>query len=95
MHMQDYVKTVPAAHKVAWTRYPLEFGYFPCKNDIVSGAALSAQGIPPGCASSSEMAVYHMHASQLRLLGAKVAPAVATSYRGVQLEQGAMVVSAQ
>ena len=41
--MQDYVKTVPAAHKVAWTRYPIEFGYFPCKNDIASGAALSVQ----------------------------------------------------
>ena len=41
--MQDYVKTVPRAHKVAWTRYPIEFGYFPCKNDIVSGAALSAK----------------------------------------------------
>jgi UDP-sugar pyrophosphorylase len=41
--MQDYVKSVPAAHKVAWTRYPIEFGYFPCKNDIVSGAALSVQ----------------------------------------------------
>ena len=40
---QDYVKTVPRAHKVAWTRYPIEFGYFPCKNDIVSGAALSAK----------------------------------------------------
>ena len=37
------MKTVPAAHKVAWTRYPIEFGYFPCKNDIVSGAALSVQ----------------------------------------------------
>ena len=23
--------------------YPIEFGYFPCKNDIVSGAALSVQ----------------------------------------------------
>ena len=38
------------------------------------------------------MAVYNVHVSQLRLLGAKVEPAVATSYRGVQLERGAAVV---
>ena len=41
--MQDYVKTVRPSHKVGWTRYPIEFGYFPCKNDIVSAAKLSAQ----------------------------------------------------
>ena len=53
--------------------------------DTLHLALLSAQGIPPGCASSSEMAVYNVHVAQLRLLGAKVEPAVATAYRGVQL----------
>merc|ERR1719271_1744214 len=57
--MQDYVKTVPTSHKVAWTRYPTWLGYFPCKNDIVSAAKLSASGVPPHSASTSEMAVYH------------------------------------
>ena len=35
-----------------------------------------------GCASTSEMAVYHMHATQLRLLGAEVGPPQPASYRG-------------
>jgi len=90
--MQDYVKTVPPEQTVAWTRYPLEFGYHPCKNDILSAARLSAQGIPPGCASTSEMAVYHMHATQLRLLGAEVGPPQPASYRGVAVERGPAVV---
>ena len=38
------------------------------------------------------MAVYNVHVAQLRLLGAVVEPAVAATYRGVQLEQGAAVV---
>ena len=62
--MQDYVKTVPPSQKVAWTRYPQWLGYFPCKNDIISAAKLSASGVPPHSASSSEMAVYHF-----RILG--------------------------
>jgi len=33
-------------HRVGWTRYPLEFGYWPCKNDIVTAAKLSEQVIP-------------------------------------------------
>ena len=93
--MQDYVKTVRPSHKVGWTRYPIEFGYFPCKNDIVSAAKLSAQGIPPGSASSAEMAVYHMHATQLRILGATgVAAPVAASYRGVGVQRGPAIVFA-
>ena len=93
--MQDYVKTVRPSHKVGWTRYPIEFGYFPCKNDIVSAAKLSAQGIPPGSASSAEMAVYHMHATQLRILGAAaVAPPEPASYRGVGVQRGPAIVFA-
>lgn len=43
-----------------------EFGYFPCKNDIVTGAALSARGVPPQTAATAEMAVYGMHGAMLR-----------------------------
>ena len=70
--MQDYVKTVPPSQKVAWTRYPQWLGYFPCKNDIISAAKLSASGVPPHSAFSSEMAVYHFHSQCLRTLGATV-----------------------
>jgi len=90
--MQDYVKTVPPSHKVGWTRYPIEFGYFPCKNDIVSAAKLSATGVPPGSASTAEMAVYHMHATELRLLGAQIPPPQPVSYRGVGCMLSAAVV---
>ena len=38
------------------------------------------------------MAVYNVHVAQLRLLGAVIEPAVAATYRGVRLEQGAAVV---
>ena len=92
--MQDYVKTVPASQKVAWTRYPPWQGYFPCKNDIVSGAKLSASGVPPHSASSSEMAVYHLHAECLRTLGCAVGPPTDQVYRGVSVSVGPAVVLA-
>jgi len=90
--MQDYAKTVPAGHAVGWTRYPTEFGYFPCKNDIDSGAKLSASGVPPHTASTAEMAVYEMHACTLRRLGGEVAPAVTRSFRGVTVGVGPSIV---
>jgi len=89
--MQDYVKTVPSGQKVGWTRYPQEYGYFPCKNDILTGAALSAKDVPPQTASASEMAVYHMHCCSLRRLGAAAAPPLPRSFRGVQVPLGPMV----
>ena len=92
--MQDYVKTVPSDQKVAWTRFPLWLGYFPCKNDILSAAKLSADGVPPHSASSSEMAVYQMHCQSLRTLGAKVAQPSPRTFRGVQVDVGASVVLA-
>ena len=90
--MQDYVKTVNEGQTVGWTRYPLEYGYFPCKNDIVTGAGLSAKGVPPATAASAEMAVYNMHATSLRRLGAAVAPPLPKSYRGVEVPVGPSVV---
>jgi len=92
--MQDYVKTVPAGQIVAWTRFPQWQGYFPCKNDIVSGAALSAKAVPPHTASSSEMAVYHLHAESLRTAGASVAPPANRTFRGVTVSVGPSVVFA-
>ena len=92
--MQDYVKTTPPGQKVAWTRYPNTFGYYPAKNDIVSAAKLSAQGVPPHSASSSEFAVYEMHATSLRLLGAAVAPPTRRTFRGVGVDAGPAVVLA-
>ncbi|KAL1521263.1 hypothetical protein AB1Y20_020932 [Prymnesium parvum] len=89
--MQDYVKTVPHGQKVGWTRYPQEFGYFPCKNDIVTGASLSAKDVPPQTASTAEMAVYNMHCTCLRKLGADVAPPLPRSFRGVGVSVGPMV----
>ena len=91
---QDYVKSALPAHKVAWTRYPLWQGYFPCKNDIVSAAKLSASGVPPHSASSSEMAVYHLHARSLRTIGADIGEASERSFRGVRVEVGPAIVLA-
>ena len=92
--MQDYVKTVPTSHKVAWTRYPTWLGYFPCKNDIVSAAKLSASGVPPHSASTSEMAVYHFHAQSLRTLGATIAEPATKTFRGVSVDVGPAIVLA-
>ena len=74
--------------------YPLEFGYFPCKNGLATAARLAAQGVPPYAASTAEMAVYAAHAAALRLLGAKVAPARERSFHGVPVALGAAVVLA-
>ena len=92
--MQDFVKTVGAGHVVGWTRFPPEYGYYPCKNDILSAAKLSASGVPPGSASSAEMAVYRMHAAQLRAMGCVVGGAASRSFRGVEVECGASIVLA-
>lgn len=90
--MQDFAKTVLPHHRVSFTQYPLDFGYFPCKNDIVTAARLSAQGVPPHSASTAEFAVYRMHASALRRLGAAVEPPVPRQFRGVTVEAGATIV---
>ena len=90
--MQDYVKTVPPTHKVGWTRYPDWQGYFPTKNDIVSAAKLSASGVPPHSASSSEMAVYHLHAQSMRTLGCDVGPPRNATYRGVSVSASPAIV---
>lgn len=90
--MQDYAKTVLPTHRVGWTRYPVAFGYFPCKNDIRTAARLSAAGVPPHSASTSEAAVYEMHATTLRRLGCRVAAPPTRSFRGVEVALGAAVV---
>ncbi|CAE7784430.1 USP [Symbiodinium sp. CCMP2592] len=90
--MQDYAKLLPPEAKVGFTRYPLEFGYFPCKNDIATAARLAADGTPPHGAASAENAVYHANCVQLRLLGASVAPARERHWRGGPQLMGPAVV---
>lgn len=46
---------------------PQEYGYFPCKNDIATGAMLSARDVPAQTASTAEMAVYNFHCATLRM----------------------------
>ena len=41
-------------------RYPIEFGYYPCKNDIVTAAKLSAAGVPPHSARPSTEIAAHL-----------------------------------
>lgn len=91
---QDYVKTVPASHKVAWTRYPEWLGYFPCKNSLKDAQDLSKKGVPPHSASTSEMAVYHLHAQSLRTLGASVGEAAPRSFQSVEVMAGPAIVLA-
>eukprot|EP00439_Symbiodinium_sp_Y106_P056706 s793_g7.t5 len=90
--MQDYAKLLPPEAKVGFTRYPLEFGYFPCKNDIATAARLAAEGTPPHGAASAENAVYHANCVQLQLLGASVAPARERHWRGGPQLMGPAVV---
>ncbi|CAK0865993.1 unnamed protein product [Prorocentrum cordatum] len=90
--MQDYPKVLSSSARVGFTRYPLEFGYFPCKNDIATAARLSAAGVPPHGAASSEAAVYHANCTLLRLLGADVAPPECRTWRGGTQEVGPAVV---
>lgn len=90
--MQDYPKVLPAEAKVGYTRYPLEFGYFPCKNDIDTAARLSVSGVPPHGAASAEAAVYHAHCLMLRMLGADVAAPTVQNWRGGEQLLGPMVV---
>lgn len=90
--MQDFPKILPATAKVGFTRYPLEFGYFPCKNDIATAARLSAQGTPPHGAASAEAAVYHAYNRMLQLLGANVAAPEEYLWRGGPQLMGPSVV---
>ncbi|CAE8624158.1 unnamed protein product [Polarella glacialis] len=90
--MQDYAKVLGPQARVSFTRYPLEFGYFPCKNDIATAARLASEGTPPHGAASSEAAVYHAFGTMLSLLGAKVAPAELRQWRGGPQLMGPAVV---
>ena len=79
---------------MGYVGYPLDFGYFPCKNGLATAARLAAQGVPPYAASTAEMAVYAAHAAALRLLGATVAPARERTFHGVPVALGPAVVLA-
>ena len=92
--MQDYAWLLPHGARVGYVGYPLEFGYYPCKNVLGAAAKLAAAGVPPYAASSSEFAVYHAHASALRLLGAHVAPPRERVFHGVPVALGPAVVLA-
>lgn len=92
--MQDYPKVLPAEAKVGFTRYPLEFGYFPCKNDIDTAAKLSASGVPPHGAASAEAAVYHANCRMMQMLGADVAAPEKRTWHGGEQLMGPSVVLA-
>eukprot|EP00931_Biecheleriopsis_adriatica_P076697 TRINITY_DN50387_c0_g1_i1.p1 TRINITY_DN50387_c0_g1~~TRINITY_DN50387_c0_g1_i1.p1 ORF type:complete len:646 (-),score=132.93 TRINITY_DN50387_c0_g1_i1:128-2065(-) len=90
--MQDFPKVLPPEARVGFTRYPLEFGYFPCKNDIATAARLAKEGTPPHGAASAEAAVYHAYCTMLSLLGAVIAPQEERLWRGGPQLTGPAVV---
>ena len=90
--MQDFLRVLKANAKVGFTRYPLTFGYFPCKNDIVTAARLASQGTPPHGAASAEAAVYDANCTMLRLLGVDVAEAEERHWKGGPQLMGPAVV---
>ena len=79
---------------MGWVSYPAAYGYWPCKNDLTTAARLSAAGVPPMGAATSEMAVYAMHCAMLRAIGADVGVAAACSFRSVGVDVGPAVVLA-
>ena len=92
--MQDYARLLDEDAAVGFTSHPIEYGYFPCKNNLADAQALSAKGVPSYGAASSEMAVYAAHAAALRRLGAAVPVGVERSFHGVTVTQGPAVVFA-
>jgi len=90
--MQDYAKGLPPEARVGFTRYPPEFGYFPCKNSIATAARLSASGIPPHGAASAEAAVYCAYGKMLTSSGARVAEPAERVWRGGPQLMGPAVV---
>ena len=90
--MQDFLKVLKSDFKVGFTRYPLTFGYFPCKNDIVTAARLAFEGTPPHGAASAESAVYDANCTMLRLLGASVADPTQQHWKGGPQLMGPAVV---
>ena len=88
----DACKAMMIDSNVPGTLARIRYGYFPCKNKIEKAAELSALGVPPHSASSAEMAVYNMHASQLRAIGCHVGASEPRSFRGVQVQVGPTIV---
>lgn len=89
--MQDYPKGLDSTASVGFTRYPLDFGYFPCKNDIQTAARLSAGGSPPHGAASAEAAVYRAYCSMLALSGVDVGEPLEYKWRGGSQQMGPAV----
>ncbi|KAL3910461.1 MAG: hypothetical protein SGPRY_009050, partial [Prymnesium sp.] len=79
-NINELIFNLPAYLEV-WCVIQGEYGYFPCKNDIATGAMLSARDVPAQTASTAEMAVYNFH----------FAAAVPRSFRGVAVQVGPMV----
>jgi hypothetical protein len=90
--MQDVAWAYEPEARMGYVLYPPVFGYFPCKNDLATAASLSARGVPPYAAATSEMAVYNAHAAMLRAAGCSVPQPVDRSFHGVVCPLGAAVV---
>ena len=65
--MQNVAWMYPPEAPIGYVLYPPTYGYYPCKNDIATAAALSAGGLPPYAAATAEFAVYNAHAVRRRI----------------------------
>jgi hypothetical protein len=72
--MQDFAWSLRSVRS-GFALYPPTFGYWPCKNDLTTAAALSARGVPAYGAATAEMAVY-----QVRVLRTQLLPRYLTWY---------------
>eukprot|EP00405_Crypthecodinium_cohnii_P049605 CAMPEP_0206601420 /NCGR_PEP_ID=MMETSP0325_2-20121206/46593_1 /ASSEMBLY_ACC=CAM_ASM_000347 /TAXON_ID=2866 /ORGANISM="Crypthecodinium cohnii, Strain Seligo" /LENGTH=428 /DNA_ID=CAMNT_0054113337 /DNA_START=78 /DNA_END=1360 /DNA_ORIENTATION=- len=91
--MQDIQKTLCLTNvRSGFTRYPEEFGYFPCKNSIAKAKELSQKGLPAHGAASAEGALYRANCLFLRKLGATVAEPTVREWAGGAQEMWPAVV---
>lgn len=84
--MQDYPKLLPSGALVGFTQFERDVCFSAVKNSLHVAAERQRQGLPAEAAATGEADLYALYRKLLRVAGAKVEPATASSYRGVEAE---------
>lgn len=94
--MQDFpklmVKELPGSPRIGFTSFEKWVSFSPAKNSLEAGAKAAQSGTPPATASSAEFDFFAANARKLAQAGAHVGPSSETSYAGVPLTTGPVIV---
>lgn len=90
--MQDYPKLLDADDSVTFTLLDREFCFSAVKNNCEDALKKSQIGLPPECAASGEMDIYHAQRIKCHSPGQEVSPTETSTIGGIPFDTGPRLV---